>query len=162
MKTIKVKQLNRDDFKRYGSYNTLMDPEGAENRAPVRFYPDLAPMFIGSEQVSFSNCRVSPRPFVIEASEYHNHTSEGILPMDGDVILHLGRPTGGVVPYDEIEAYFVPKGTIVTLRPGVWHMAPFAAGDTPVNTLIVLPERTYANDCVVVRAEANEKIAIEL
>jgi ureidoglycolate lyase len=44
----------------------------------------------------------------------------------------------------------VPKGTLVVLRRGVWHHAPFAAGKSAVNAIIVLPERTYKNDCIVV------------
>ena len=161
MRTIKVKELNREDFRKYGSYERMVNPEtitfGGE---PVQFFRDMLPMHIGSEQVSFSICRVCPRPLVIEFYEYHNKTGEGILPIDGDIILHVAYASGKV-DLNEVEAYFVPRGTMVTLRPGVFHHAPFAAGETPVSTLIVLPERTYANDCIIVRAEEQDKIAME-
>jgi ureidoglycolate lyase len=55
----------------------------------------------------------------------------------------------------------VPRGTLVVLRPGTWHHAPFAIDDKPANVLIVLPERTYANDAVVVELEPAERIRIE-
>ena len=59
MKTIKVKQLNREDFRKYGAYERMIDPEtitfGGE---PVQFFRDMLPMQLGSEQVSFSICRV--------------------------------------------------------------------------------------------------------
>jgi ureidoglycolate lyase len=47
---------------------------------------------------------------------------------------------------DQVEVFRVPKGTLITLRPGVWHCAPFAENADIVNILVVLPERTYAND----------------
>ena len=49
-----------------------------------------------------------------------------------------------------MQVFRVPMGTMVVLRPGVWHHAPFTVDDDPANVLIVLPERTYANDCLVV------------
>ena len=42
----------------------------------------------------------------------------------------------------------------------VLHMAPYAVNDT-VNTIIVLPERTYANDCIVLRHGEDEILTIE-
>jgi hypothetical protein len=33
-------------------------------------------------------------------------------------------------------------------------------GDTAANVLIVLPERTYANDCVVLLHEKEDKVKI--
>jgi ureidoglycolate lyase len=56
----------------------------------------------------------------------------------------------------------VPKGTMVVLRPGTWHHAPFTLTDEPVNTLIVLPERTYANDCELSELEETDWIRIEM
>ena len=49
-----------------------------------------------------------------------------------------------------VHVFYVPRGTFVALRPGVWHHAPFVVNNPVVHVLIVLPERTYANDCTVV------------
>jgi ureidoglycolate lyase len=38
--------------------------------------------------------------------------------------------------------------------------APFTVGDDPANVLIVLPERTYANDCVVVELDPDDQIQV--
>jgi ureidoglycolate lyase len=54
----------------------------------------------------------------------------------------------------------IPRGTLVVLRPGVWHHAPFTIDGKPANVLVVLPERTYANDCVVVELSAEEQVEI--
>ena len=69
-------------------------------------------------------------------------------------------PPGAPVPLDRFRAFRVPKGTMVCLRPGVWHHAPFAVGGGPANVLIALPERTYANDCTVVELAEDEQIRI--
>ena len=50
---------------------------------------------------------------------------------------------------------------MVVIRRGVWHHAPFSANDTPVNTMIVLPERTYNNDCIVVEFNGDDRIVFE-
>lgn len=60
-----------------------------------------------------------------------------------------------------IEFFRVPKGTIVSLRPGIWHHAPFAYNSEHVNVIIVLPERTYANDCTVYEIPEERRIEIE-
>lgn len=58
--------------------------------------------------------------------------------------------------------FHVPAGTMVVLRPGVWHHAPFTTNHRSVNILITLPERTYANDCTVVEFAPADQIAIQL
>ena len=43
----------------------------------------------------------------------------------------------------------------------MWHFAPYAVIG-PVSTIVVLPERTYANDCVVVKHTEEQKLEIEM
>jgi ureidoglycolate lyase len=75
------------------------------------------------------------------------YTGEGILPLDGDVLVHVAPATPKeIIPLDQIEVFRVPKGTLLTLRPGVWHCAPFAENSDVINVLVILPERTYVND----------------
>ena len=91
---------------------------------------------------------------VIDVSEFHSACGEGNLPLDGDIAIHVGPATpNGETPVGRIEVFRVPKGAMVVMRPGVWHHAPFALDTDCVNTLIVLPERTYANDCQVVEID---------
>jgi ureidoglycolate lyase len=85
-----------------------------------------------------------------------------MLPLDGDVLIHVA-PAGSqnMVPYDEFEIFRIPMGTVVALRPGVWHHGPFCVDKKPVNNLILLPERTYANDCVQCMFPEEVKLRIE-
>ena len=154
MKTVRITELSTEAFLPFGQYANLIDPMGEKIGAvPVEFYADIVQQDLGSTGIaSFSTCRVEPRERVIDVTEMHSATGEGILPLDNDVLIHVApaSPTGAAIPLDKMQVFRVPMGTMVVLRPGVWHHAPFTVDDDPANVLIVLPERTYANDCLVV------------
>ncbi|MFP4104451.1 MAG: ureidoglycolate lyase [Phycisphaerae bacterium] len=162
MKNLAVQDLSLEGFSEYGSFANMVNPQkfhfGGE---PIAFFRDMLQLELGSSsRASFSVCRVKQRPKMIETAEYHSSCGEGILPLDADVLIHVAHATkNGVVP-EEYEVFRVPQGTMVTLRPGVWHHAPFAESADTAHTLIVLPERTYANDCVVYTLDESEKTQI--
>ncbi|MFC1734695.1 ureidoglycolate lyase [Candidatus Hydrogenedentota bacterium] len=165
MRTIRVRELDVEEFMPYGRYAALIGPKGEKlGSPPIEFFRDMLQQDLGGSGVpSFSTCRVEKRDMVIDVAEYHTLTSEGILPLDNDVLIHVAPATAleDGVPLGKVAVYLVPKGTMVVLRPGVWHHAPFTIGDGPANVLIVLPERTYANDCEVVELAEDEQIRIE-
>ena len=99
---------------------------------------------------------------VIDTYEYHNTCAEAMLPLDGDAYIHVA-PAGPAdrIPYDAVEVFRVPKGMMVTLRPGVWHHGPFCVDTASLQTLIILPERLYAYDCTVLTAPEADKLRIE-
>ena len=76
-------------------------------------------------------------------------------------MIHAAPPTKDPVP-QLTEAFVVPKGTVVKLNTGVWHLAPMPVEEDVVHVLIVLPERVYANDCFVVDYPEEDWIEIEL
>ncbi len=162
MRTVEVEELSVDAFSPFGFVAGHLNPSAEKiGDAPVEFFRDMAQLDLGSaNRASFSTCRVEAREFVVDVTEFHSRTGEGVLPLDGDVLVHVGPATTGEVPVNAIRVFRVPRGTLVVLRPGVWHHAPFAVGAQPVNVLIVLPERTYANDCAVVKLEVDERIRI--
>ncbi len=80
---------------------------------------------------------------------------------DADILIHVAPATpANDVPADRIEIFRVPKGTFVALNRGVWHHAPYAAGGDIANALIVLPERTYAEDCFVYEIPEEKRMKI--
>lgn len=164
MKSVKVKELSLEAFLPYGRFADMVTPVGERMGSDyVHFFRDmLSTDWDGS--VAFSTCRVLKRELVIFAFEYHNRTAEGILPLDNDILIHVAPATrpDGTVPVDKVEVFRVPKGTMVVIRPGVWHHAPYTPNDQSSSVLIVLPERTYANDCECIRFEGDDRIAIEL
>ena len=166
MKSIKVEELTAVAFSPFGSFAKLVNPDSEKLGAPpVEFFRDAVQQDLGGSAIaSFSTCRVEKRDFVIVVSEYHTKCGEGIMPLDNDVLIHVApaTPPNAVVPVDKIRVFRVPKGTMVTLRPGVWHGAPWTASGQPANVLVVLPERTYANDCVFVKHSEAEKLKIDV
>ena len=163
MRKVKVKELSLESFARYGSYANMINPKAEKLGAePIEFFRDMVGLDLGGKSIaSFSICRVCRRAGVVDVTEYHDGTGEGILPLDADVLIHVGPATaGGVVPIEKIEVFRVPKGTFVALRPGVWHHAPFAHKADVANVLIVLPERTYNIDCKVTELAEEDRVEI--
>jgi ureidoglycolate lyase len=163
MRKEKVKELTLESFAKYGSFANMVNPQAEKLGAePIEFYRDMVPLDLGCRTIAlFSTCRVCKRPPVVDVTEFHNGTGEGVLPLDADILIHVGPATPvGEVPLDRIEIFRVPKGTFVSLNPGVWHHAPFAYNADVANVLIVLPERTYAIDCHVTEIAQKDRIEI--
>ncbi|MGQ9630569.1 MAG: ureidoglycolate lyase [bacterium] len=164
MRKAKIERLTRDAFAPFGCFANLIDPKWDKiGEKPVEFYRDMVQLDLGgATSASFSVCRVEKRPEVVDVTEFHTSTGEAILPLDNDILIHVAPATPkGVVPHKDIRIFAVPRGTVVVLKPGVWHHAPILDGGEAANVLIVLPERTYANDCEVVELKEQERVAVE-
>jgi len=162
MRKVKVEKLSVEAFAPFGSFAHMLAPKGEKiGRSPIEFYRDMVQLDLGgSSRPSFSICRVKPRPPVVDVTEYHSFTGEGIMPLDNDCFIHVAPATPeGELPHAKIRIFRVPVGTMVVLKPGVWHHAPFAVGGKTANVLIVLPERTYANDCFVFELDESRRVA---
>jgi len=164
MKTVQVKELSLEAFAPFGSFAPMVNPKTIHiGEEPVEFFRDMAQLDLGgSTTASLSVCRVLKRPFVVDVSEFHNTCGEGILPLDADILIHVA-PAGPEpeLPVDAVEIFRVSRGTLVCLRLGVWHHAPFAVDASVANVLIILPERTYARDCQVYRIPEEKNIQIQ-
>lgn len=165
MQTVKVQELNLERFLPFGVYANFLNPDAEKLGAPpLEFFRDRLQQDLGGVSIaSYSTCRVEERKKVIDVMEFHGGTAEVILPLDNDILIQVGPATADTsVPLDRISVFRVPLGTMVILRPGVWHYGPFTVNDQPANILIVLPERAYANDCVVVELSGEDQIEIEM
>lgn len=156
--------LDTQQFWPYGYYADLLNPSGIRiGEAPIQFYRDMLQLSSADKgNISFSVCKVDPRPPLIQINEFHSYTGEGILPLDHDVVIHVAAASPEPPGLEDFRAFRVPKGTMVVLRPGVWHHAPFATGEQAAHVLVVLPERTYANDCQSVTLEQRKWVGISL
>jgi len=151
IRNVRIWALKQETFAPFGTFDDLTSlPSVAFGASPVLFSPDRLRLDMnGKSTLGISICQVTARPIIVDTTEYHE-TCEGILPLDGNVVIHVAQPSAnGDVPWDRIQAFVVPMGTCVVLHKGVWHHAPFACNGT-VNVLILLPDRTYAQDCTVV------------
>jgi ureidoglycolate lyase len=155
MRELRYRRLDPAAFAIYGSYAAMIEPDAAGRAAPklgqppIEFFRDLVQSGMGTDTiVSFGVCRVSRRPPVIDISEYHNASCEALMPIDGDVLVHVAPAVAeDRFPAEQAEVFMVPKGTMIVLRPGVWHHGPFALGSERVSCLVGIPERLYARDC---------------
>lgn len=152
MREVTYKRLTLEGFAKYGSWANMVSASGpCIGASPIEYYRDIVQSSLGAiPVVSFGICRVQTRPFIMDISEFHDACCEVVLPLDGDVLMHVAPAVPQAeFPFDQAEVFLVPRGTILVLRPGVWHHAPFAFRSDCVNCLIGLPERTYVNDCTM-------------
>lgn len=160
MRTIQAKELTNDNFRTYGEFYDIMHPVGNHLGD---FYPDhVLAVNGGTMPMAFSSYVVKrTEEMIVTKGEYHDEACEIMLPLDGDVIFHVAPPSKEPVP-EKTEAFRVPKGTLVKINAGVWHQESFVAGnEEDVHVLIVLPQRTYKRDCVLVPYEEADWVRIE-
>lgn len=159
---LKPEQLTREAFREFGDYEILLELPETRSRGSVDsgFFPDAIQIENGGKSASFSITRVSGKSSVIKSIEYHSATYEGILPLDNDIYIFAG-PAYWYLKTDEIRLFKVPKCTLVKLKPGTLHGSPISADGKPANVLIILPERTYSNDCKFIDLEEKDYINIE-
>ena len=163
MRTIEVKQLTVECFARYGSFADMLHPRGDKIGPPeAEFFPDGVRAFPCAAMTGFSTVKTSYRPMVIDEAERHSYAAELLLPLDGDVVCFAAPAPFDTFPAEKAEAFLVPRGTLLKLRPGVWHKAPFPVGPGSVSTLVVLPERTYATDCLVEKLTEEKRLSIRV
>ena len=97
MKQIKAKPITAENFKEFGSFTDLLNPEGY---SLGDFYQDRLKMHSsGNMQITFSPLLVhKPEKMVVTSAEYHNYTQEGVLCLDdGSCRKRSGSGTHGSV-----------------------------------------------------------------
>lgn len=163
MRKLTVKNILEHDFSVYGRCVNLLSPRTPYiGEDPIRFYRDMMPLG-GNETLALSVTAVEPMKMTVDVLEYHTGTGECFLSLDGDTCICVGPATAKQAPQTEmLEAFFVPSGTAVYIHPGVWHYAPYPTGDKPIHSLVMLPQRTYANDCFKYQLKEDEKAELEI
>ena len=164
MRTISAIDMTEAAFREYGTYADLYDPEQyKKNGGQLKFFRELAILNLGHEtNVAFSMLRVRKSDCVVRETEYHPTTGEGLLILDGDVYIHVSRPSDDYWSAAEnMEIFRVKSGTMVCLRPGVWHYEPMPIDKDLVNIVIMLPERAYSNDTKFITLPEEYYFAIE-
>lgn len=162
MRKIKVQPLTHDAFAPFGDFYNMTSPEGYALQGDLhRFFPDrIAETY--TTRVGFSPILVKkPAEMKITQVEYHTTTPEVIIPLNDDMIVHVGPASAGVPQPELTKAFLVPKGTLIKMKSAIWHLCPLPANVDELQAMIVLPECTYANDCTVVDLKEDEQFIIE-
>ena len=163
MRAVPADRITHEAIAPYGAMVDFLDPQGFSlDGALHRFFPDRV-MVHSEDDFAFSPLTVKkPVKMVVDAMEMHELADEIILPLDDDVVVHVAPTTPGKPDTTKAEAFVVPKGTLIKLNRGVWHLAPLPVNLPAVHVLIGLPQRTYALDCEVVPLPESERFEIIL
>jgi len=164
MYTIKAKILTIEGFGKYGIFQNLLNNESMAKKSifPANFFADLITLdFASTTLPSISICHVKKQEKnVVSFLEAHQFTCEGLLPLDGDVIIYVGVP-GKKFSVEALEAFIVPKGTFVKLNPLIVHGTQYPVKEEEVHIVCMLPARTFKNDMIAQPIEnENEKAEI--
>jgi ureidoglycolate hydrolase len=149
MKEIKIQNLSLEEFGKYGDYLDLKDNKKMQERSifSENFFADLISLEFGTGNLpTISICDViKQEKKIVNFLETHQHTCEGLLPLDGDVVIFVGLP---VEPYsvDNLKAFYVPQGTFIKLNPLIVHGTQYPVDRDEVHVLCLLPGRTFKND----------------
>ena len=131
MKTIKVTKLTREAFEPYGQVLTAEGLESGGNPSTHLWYPQVV---VIDDPTSINLMTVIPHEFVLKDFEAHDHTTENLIAMDGDLI--VGVAAAGDLREDTVKAFYIPCGMGISLKPSVWHAVPFAVGKEVMSVCI--------------------------
>ena len=161
MHQVKVEPINHENFAPFGQFYTMDKPEGYALCGEIhKFFPDRL-VADSNTRVGYSPIVVKkPEKMIITQQEYHTTTWEMIMPLDDDMILHCAPASAGAIVTDYVQAFIVPKNTLIKMNAAIWHLAPLPANNNKLTAMIILPECTYANDCTVVDIPENQQFEI--
>lgn len=166
MKTIKANKLTYEAFRKFGTFAKILDPEPpylGDEDSQNRFYRDILPITALDGKLSISAGVARPAVPVVDILEIHTKTPEAFMMLDGDAVMAFAPASAeNEIPVGQIEAFYIPKGVMIYLRPGVWHYGHFPAGDGTVTSIVLLPERTYCNDCLKRELSESDRLQIVL
>lgn len=166
MKQIHVQPLSAEAFRRYGVFQNLLDDASlaATSIFDAGFFADVLALDFGPGNLpTVSVCPVHPQEKkIIRFLEAHGTTSEGLLPIDQDVVIYVGVPGKGPerLTTDTLEAFYVPRGTFVKLNPLITHGPQYSVCDAEAHVLCLLPGRTFHNDMIMKRLNEDEWVEI--
>ncbi len=165
MHKIKAQPLTAEAFSPFGSFTSVLEPKGPSLSGELHtFYRDSSKFYYqGDLPLGLSPIAVKkPDKMVIKCVEYHNTTCEAILALNDDFLLHVAPANGGTPEPENTKVFVVPKGVIVTMYPGVWHLCPLPKSEPILHALIMLPERAYVNDFSIRDFKEEDYFEIEL
>lgn len=167
MKTLIAKPLTKECFQKYGEFQNLLDDATLAQKSifPQGFFADVVKLDFGTTTLpTISVCHVTKQEKnVIRMLEAHKYTCEGLLPLDADVIIFVGRPLPGrKFSVDTVEAFIVPKGTFVKLDPLILHGTQFPVDAENAHIVCMLPGRTFMNDMMMEVLSEEDQAIVEL
>lgn len=163
MRKIEAVAITHENFALFGQFYSMENPNGYALCGELhQFFPDRITAD-AEHRLGLSPIIVKkPEKMTVTQQEYHTKTWELILPLDDDMIIHVAPASGGDPVAQYAQAFIVPKHTLVKLNAAIWHYAPLPVNNEKLTAMIILPERTYADDCTVVDLPQEQQFEIVL
>lgn len=161
MKQVKSHKITAELFSPFGIfYNFDEKKDFPLTGDGFKFYPDRI-VADSVTRIGFSMLTVQRKtPRIINTAEYHRTTWEIVIPLNDDAIIHVSPASVGSIETDNVQAFIVPAKTIVKINTGIWHLAPLPINKEELQALIILPETTYMNDCVIEKLDDENSFEI--
>jgi ureidoglycolate lyase len=158
---IAIEEANQEKVKPYGN---LIDTEKAvpnAHGAVFDYWDGLGEMEIEGK-ISFGMVQSHPGPLVATNLERHLKTSEGLIPITGDIVLVVGAATSnGHADLSTVKAFRIPQGKAILLHPGTWHYVPLNQAQE-VKTMVVFRFGTAQNDLHVDDFSKERNVTIQI
>ena len=145
-----VINLTAESWSKYGEVIEIPTQNPALSLPFCKFWPSLMRYKVEGGIADIGIATVSYREGILPMLERHKATEITVL-IDGDIIMpvapakDLENPEAQVNP-EEVEIFYVHQKQTFTMKPGVWHWAPWSPSDKPVSMLVFLTKDTFYND----------------
>ena len=163
MRQIKVKELSVDAFHKYGSFCSLLNEftdKEMQNPENLVMHREVITQQLGvTANPAFFLCFFKDIPLKVTKLEAHD-TCEEVLIFANDVIAPVAPATAGNPDPDTVEAFFVPKFTMIKYNYGVWHYAPIPYGTNIGRAFYSMPQKINNYDECPVELDPSDYIEI--
>ena len=161
-KTIKPKEITRENFAAYGD---LISSESIKpidiNAGYAKRFDDLAKINTAKDNgktiISIFSALKRSFPMKIDMMEKHPLGSQAFIPMKETIFLCFVAPPGDAPELNKIQSFIIPPKMGVNYNPGIWHFPLISTEDT--NFLVI--DRKGSGENLVIHKFEKEEIVLE-
>ena len=159
-KTIKPKEITRENFAAYGD---LISSESVKpidiNAGYAKRFDNLAKINTSKDKgetiVSIFSALKRSFPMKIDMMEKHPLSSQAFVPMKETIFLYFVAPPGDVPEINKIQSFIIPPKMGVNYNPGIWHFPLISTEDT---NFIVIDRKGNDKNLTIHKFEKEEII----
>jgi ureidoglycolate hydrolase len=145
MRTIKASKLTPAGFRPYGHVISTATGNPSSVNNELTCWSKVSLLQVGktaSTTLLFCHRR---RP-VVKKLERHVHSPEVLVPLDGDSVICVGKPSSGRDAIRGIRAFYLRQGEAIAMHAGTWHYLPFPVKAKQCKLLVLFSSRTEESD----------------
>ncbi len=148
MKEIKLGELYRDNFSRYGQIIDLNDLGPATiDTAVVQFWKQQVKVDFEGE-LEIGVLKVKKHEMVFDELENHFKTPTVMMSLNGDFLFPVAPCKDKVPGVDEIEVFKIQENQLYMMNPKCWHGEVYPIDKDELTLLVFLKKGSLDNDTV--------------